>query len=52
MKKKIGDLTLKELAKICHSQPENGCDRCPLQEMDICCCLFDDTLNKEIEVEE
>lgn len=59
MKKKIKDLTLEEIDKICNN---TGCGRCPLFFCEDChynnVCLNEDLgglysfLNKEIEVEE
>lgn len=53
MKKKIGDLTLKEAQKICNNRPFVLCNTCPLNEL--CQCSFnydDEDLDQEIEVEE
>ncbi len=55
MKKKIRDLTLKEVQQICNSRPLGfyHCDSCPL--IDLCQCSFnydDEDLEQEIEVEE
>ena len=54
MKKKIGDLTLREIQKICNRRPLGfrHCDTCPLYNL--CQCSFDyddEDLDKEIEVE-
>ena len=53
MKKKIGDLTLKEVKKIC----EKGCDYCPRKLVAICektgyNLFLLDNLNQELEVED
>jgi len=53
MKKKIGDLTLKEVQEICNK----GCDNCPRKLVAVCkklgfyLCMLEN-LDKEIEVEE
>ena len=58
MKKKLGDLTLKELVKICHNQVVGDCHyccKCPLQNLIICDDPLDTlygNLDQEIEVEE
>lgn len=53
MKKKIGDLTLKEVKKNC----DKGCDKCPKKLVAVCQktgynLFLLDNLNQEIEVEE
>lgn len=53
MKKKIGDLTDKEMEKICHKNygKYKTCYDCPLKIGDDSCFKYLD-LDKEIEVEE
>lgn len=56
MKKKIGDLTLKEIKNMCLTKPLAGinCNDCPVYEL--CQCLIcnykNEDLDKEIEVDE
>lgn len=57
MKKKIGDLTLNEVADICKKCDEKGVEYCPFLKVLLVDCGFDDkgrrmNLDKEIEVEE
>ena len=50
MKKKIKDLTLGEINKLCHSL---GCDKCPLRYLDSDCPIIIDTeLEREVEIDE
>lgn len=55
MKKKLGDLTLRETKIICS---KNRCSECPLFPKDDFCCLLNSShfeekyLDQEIEVEE
>ena len=53
MKKKIGDLTLKEIRKICDNNHKKykTCYGCPLQIGEDSCFKYLD-LEKEVEVEE
>lgn len=55
MKKKIGDLTLREVQKLCNDKPLIliHCETCPVYEL--CQCSFnydDEELEIEIEVDE
>ena len=57
MKKKIGDLTLKEVSEICRANHPYCIKEgkvCPLYTTEIDCCKFNSLvdLDKEVEVEE
>jgi hypothetical protein len=54
MKKKLKDLTLKEVQRICKNRPVGSglCKTCPLLNLCICKLNYDDIdLDQEIEVE-
>lgn len=57
MEKKVGDLTLYEIKKMCKENDElNGCASCPLRNISIdCSSLYDvknQTLGRKIKIKE
>lgn len=49
MKKKIEDLTLKEMRKLCE---QHTCVNCQIKDLNICATLYNMNLEREVEVDE
>lgn len=52
MKKKIGDLTMREVDAICNSVTNEHCEGCPLKDFNVCAIISENEyLDEEIEID-